>query len=430
MERMTLMFSTAARGLLSAADRRRRRGVMAMWVLSVLALLLFGVMPKSGKTVTFGLSLGGEFVTLPDWALSAKVGAIAFGLLASAASIAAWFMATKGRKILAPAIIFGVGLLMSFMSWAVAGQMMPLTGLLQGGLLLSVPIIYGSMSGVLCERSGVVNIAIEGQLLAGAFASAVVASLTHSAVYGFIVAPIAGILISLILATFAIKYAIDQIILGVVINVLVIGLTSFLYKRLLIPYQFTWNMPPTISPISIPILGKIPIIGPIFFQQTIIVYLMYAVVAIVHISLFKTRWGLRVRAVGEHPTAADSVGINVNRTRFKNVLWAGAVAGLGGAFFTLGSVGAFGKEMTAGKGFIALAALIFGRWSPLGAVAAGLLFGFADNLQSVLSIIGTPIPSQFMLMAPYIATIIAVTGLVGRVRAPAADGKAYQRGQS
>jgi hypothetical protein len=144
---MTLMFSTAARGLLSAADRRRRRGVMAMWVLSVLALLLFGVMPKSGKTVTFGLSLGGEFVTLPDWALSAKVGAIAFGLLASAASIAAWFMATKGRKILAPAIIFGVGLLMSFMSWAVAGQMMPLTGLLQGGLLLSVPIIYGSMSG-------------------------------------------------------------------------------------------------------------------------------------------------------------------------------------------------------------------------------------------------------------------------------------------
>jgi ABC-type uncharacterized transport system permease subunit len=146
--------------------------------------------------------------------------------------------------------------------------------------------------------------------------------------------------------------------------------------------------------------------------------------------LFKTRWGLRVRAVGEHPTAADSVGIAVNRTRFKNVLWAGAVAGLGGAFFTLGSVGAFGKEMTAGKGFIALAALIFGRWSPLGAVAAGLLFGFADNLQSVLSIIGTPIPSQFMLMAPYVATIIAVTGLVGRVRAPAADGQAYKRGQS
>lgn len=418
------------RQVLSAAERRRQRGVIAMLVLGVIALLVFGVLPKGGREVTFGLSLGGEFVSLPDWVLSAKTGGAGFALLGIVASIVAWRMASKRRTVLVPAIIFGVGLVMSFMSWAVAGQMMPLTGLLQGGLLLSVPIIYGSMSGVLCERAGVINIAIEGQLLAGAFASAVVASLTHSALFGFIVAPIAGILISLILATFAIKYAIDQVILGVVINVLVIGLTSFLYKRLLIPYQSTWNDPPTISPISIPILGKIPIIGPIFFQQTIIVYLMYAVVAILHIALFRTRWGLRVRAVGEHPTAADSVGIPVNRTRFKNVLWAGAVAGLGGSFFTLGAVGAFGKEMTAGKGFIALAALIFGRWSPLGAVAAGLLFGFADNLQSVLSIIGTPIPSQFMLMAPYLATIIAVTGLVGRVRAPAADGQPYKRGQN
>ena len=416
--------------VLSAAERRRQRGVIAMLVFGVIALLIFGVLPKGGREVTFGLSLGGEFVSLPDWVLSAKTGGAGFALLGIAASIVAWRMASKRRTVLVPAIVFGVGLVMSFMSWAVAGQMMPLTGLLQGGLLLSVPIIYGSMSGVLCERAGVINIAIEGQLLAGAFASAVVASLTHSALFGFIVAPIAGILISLILATFAIKYAIDQVILGVIINVLVIGLTSFLYKRLLIPYQSTWNDPPTISPISIPILGKIPIIGPILFQQTIIVYLMYAVVAILHIALFRTRWGLRVRAVGEHPTAADSVGISVNRTRFKNVLWAGAVAGLGGSFFTLGAVGAFGKEMTAGKGFIALAALIFGRWSPLGAVAAGLLFGFADNLQSVLSIIGTPIPSQFMLMAPYLATIIAVTGLVGRVRAPAADGQPYKRGQN
>jgi ABC-type uncharacterized transport system permease subunit len=412
---------------LSAAERRRRRGVWVMGGLSAIAVLFFGVLPKGHRVVTFGLSLGGEFVSLPDWVLSAKTGGLAFALLSMAAAVIGWIMAAKRKSILVPSIIFGLGLVMSFMSWAVVGQMMPLTGLLQGGLLLSVPIIYGSMSGVLCERAGVVNIAIEGQLLAGAFASAVVASLTHSALYGFIVAPIAGMLISLILATFAIKYAIDQIILGVVINVLVIGLTSFLYKRLLIPYQETWNTPPTISPISIPILGKIPIIGPILFQQTIIVYLMYAVVAIVHIALFKTRWGLRVRAVGEHPTAADSVGIAVNRTRFRNVMWAGTVAGLGGSFFTLGAVGAFGKEMTAGKGFIALAALIFGRWSPVGAVAAGLLFGFADNLQSVLSIIGTPIPSQFMLMAPYVATIIAVTGLVGRVRAPAADGQAYQR---
>jgi simple sugar transport system permease protein len=170
------------------------------------------------------------------------------------------------------------------------------------------------------------------------------------------------------------------------------------------------------------------VIGPIFFSQSIIVYLMYVVVIAIHIALFKSRWGLRTRSVGEHPTAAESVGIDVNKVRFRNVVIAGAVAGLGGAFFTLGAVGAFSKEMTAGKGFIALAALIFGRWSPMGAVAAALIFGFADNLQGLLTITGTPIPSEFMLMAPYVATIIAVSGFVGKVRAPAADGIPYKRG--
>ena len=144
-----------------------------------------------------------------------------------------------------------------------------------------------------------------------------------------------------------------------------------------------------------------------------------------HVALFRTRWGLRVRAVGEHPKAADTLGIRVNSVRFRNVLLGGAVAGFGGAFFTLGNVGAFSREMSAGQGFIALAAMIFGRWSPLGALGAALLFGFANNLQSLLGIIGTPIPSEFMLMLPYILTIFAVAGLVGRVRAPAADGEPY-----
>ena len=161
------------------------------------------------------------------------------------------------------------------------------------------------------------------------------------------------------------------------------------------------------------------------FQQTIIVYCMYVAVAVVWFALFKTRWGLRVRAVGEHPKAADTVGINVARTRFWNVSLAGAIVGLGGAFFTLGSVGGFTKEMTAGNGFIALAAVIFGRWDPVRATLAALLFGFASNLQSVLSIIGSPVPSEFMLMLPYVVTVFAVAGLVGRSRPPAADGKPY-----
>jgi len=230
------------------------------------------------------------------------------------------------------------------------------------------------------------------------------------------------------LALFTIRYIVDQIIVGVVLNVLVIGLTGFLYSRVLAAEQDVWNQPGTFSRIKIPILGDIPVLGPVLFDQSIIVYLMYVAVAVVHVALFYTRWGLRVRAVGEHPTAADTVGIQVNRTRVKNVLMGGAMAGIGGAFFTLGSVGAFGREMTAGQGFIALAAMIFGRWSPIGALFAALLFGFANNLQSILGIIGTPIPSQFMLMAPYLATIFAVAGLVGRVRAPAADGQPYIKG--
>ena len=187
----------------------------------------------------------------------------------------------------------------------------------------------------------------------------------------------------------------------------------------------TWNSPPRLPILSVPFLSKIPILGPVLFQQTALVYIMYVVVAVLQVMVFRSRWGLRMRAVGEHPMAADTVGIKVNRTRVRNTMLGGAVAGLGGAFFTVAAGLAFGKEMTGGKGFIALAAMILGRWSPKGALAAALLFGFSDNLQVVLGIIGTPIPSQIMLMTPYAVTIFAVAGLVGRVRAPAAEGIPY-----
>src|SRR5690606_498422 len=185
------------------------------------------------------------------------------------------------------------------------------------------------------------------------------------------------------------------------------------------------NTPPRFTRIEIPVLGEIPILGPVLFEQTIIVYIMYVVVALVYFGLFHTKWGLRMRAVGEHPTAADTVGINVTGTRFWNVSLAGAIAGLGGAFFTLGAVGAFNKEMTAGAGFIALAAVIFGRWDPIRATLAALLFGFASSLQNVLGIIGSPVPSEFLLMLPYLVTIFAVAGLVGLSRPPAASGTPY-----
>jgi simple sugar transport system permease protein len=413
---------------MSAPERRKFRGLITMLVLSIFALVAFAYLPKVGAPVTYGFVLGGEWVLLKEWIIDSKRASTIFAILALLTTLFAIFLFKIKRSSRIVSFIFGATFMMSFLSWAASGKFVPFTGLLQGALLLSVPLIFGAMAGVISERSGVINIAIEGQLLAGAFVSGVLASLFANNWIGLFFAPFAGALIALLLAVFAIKYGIDQVILGFVLNVLVIGLTNFFYKKLLIPYQDDWNSAVAFAPIEIPLLSKIPVIGPIFFAQSIIVYLMYIVVTLIHITLFKSKWGLRTRAVGEHPTAAESVGINVNRLRFKNVILAGAIAGLGGAFFTLGAVGTFSKEMTAGKGFIALAALIFGRWSPMGAVAAALIFGFADNLQGLLTIIGTPIPSEFMLMAPYIATIIAVSGFIGKVRAPAADGIPYKRG--
>ena len=420
--------STSELRTLSAPERRRKRGVITMAILALFGFFFFAILPKHGQPVTYNFVLGREWVLMKEWIINSKTGSFGFSLISIAAVVLATWQFRARKTIRFASALFGGAFLMSFLSWSAAGKFIPFTGLLQGALLLSVPLIFGAMAGVLSERSGVINIAIEGQLLAGAFMSGVIASLTQNNWIGLLVAPFAGAAIAWLLAVFAIKYGIDQVVLGFVLNVLVIGLTNFLYKKLLIPYQSTWNAGGTFAPIEIPILSKIPVVGPIFFSQSIIVYLMYVVVIAIHIALFKSRWGLRTRSVGEHPTAAESVGINVNRVRFRNVLIAGAVAGLGGAFFTLGAVGSFSKEMTAGKGFIALAALIFGRWSPLGAVAAALIFGFADNLQGLLTITGTPIPSEFMLMAPYIATIIAVSGFVGKVRAPAADGIPYKRG--
>ena len=312
--------------------------------------------------------------------------------------------------------------------WAAAGGLVPVTGLLFGAVSLSVPLIFGALGGVIGERVGVVNVAIEGQFLFGAFSAALLASITHNPFVGLIGAMAGGVLVAFVLAAFSIKYLVDQVIVGVVLNVLVTGLTGFLYGALLVPNEAELNRPVRFTRWEIPLLGEIPIIGPVLFNQTFIVYLMYATVAAVAWGLYRTRWGLRLRAVGEHPQAADTVGIKVNSSRFWNVSLAGAIAGIGGAYFTLVSVGQFTKEMTAGLGFIALAAVIFGRWDPIRATLAALLFGFATNLQNLLTVLRTPIPSEFMLMLPYLVTIIAVAGFAGQIRGPAAAGKPYIKG--
>ncbi len=316
---------------------------------------------------------------------------------------------------------------LSSLAWAAKDASMNLVGLLGSTLLRSVPLTLGALSGVLCERSGVINVAIEGQFLMAAFAGAMVGSATTSLWLGLVAGVVVGGLVGALLALLAIRYQVDQIVAGVVLNLFALGLTGFLTDRVLIPHQETFNTPNVFDSIQIPLLSKIPLIGPVLFNQNIFIYLMYILLVVIHVGLFHTRWGLRVRAVGEHPRAADTVGIRVLAIRYRNVILGGMVAGLGGAYFTLGSVGSFAKNMTSGRGFIALAAMIFGHWSPFGAFAAALLFGFADALQSILAVLNVPIPSQFLLMAPYIATILAVAGLVGRVRPPAADGKAYTK---
>jgi len=413
---------------LSEKQKRQKRGLISMLFLSLLFTIIFYLKSNKAEDITFGFVLGEEWKLINEWKIASKSGALIFLLIAFTGVAVSYLLFRKNKNLTIGSFIFGFGSILAFLCWSAAGKFIPFTGLLQGAIMLSVPLIFGSMSGLLCEKSGVINIAIEGQLLFAAFVSAVVASITQNAFYGLISAPIAGALISLILAYFSIRFQVDQVILGFVINVLVVGLTNFFYTTLLIPYEDKWNMGGSFSPIQIPVLSKLPIIGPTLFNQTIIVYLMYIFVIFIQIALFKTRWGLRTRAIGELPVAADSVGIDVNRLRFKNVILAGLVAGTGGAYFTVGAVGPFSQNMTAGAGFIALACLIFGKWTPRGAIVAALFFGFANNLQGNLSIIGVSIPSEFMLMVPYVATIIAVSGVVGRVRAPAADGIPYSRG--
>ncbi|MEF2977701.1 ABC transporter permease [Subtercola sp. YIM 133946] len=396
-------------------------------VFTLIALVLFVILGRDG-TSTFSLSTDSDAIQLPDITVPARATGIVVTVLLLLITAAGFALVRANRRVpLWLTAILGVLFLVAFLTWVDAGASLPVQvpGLLVGTVSLSVPLIFGALGGVISERVGVVNVAIEGQLLGGAFVAAVVASITGLPVVGLVAAAVAGAVVSFVLAAFAIKYLVDQVIVGVVLNVLVIGLTNFLYSQVLSKNAELLNSPPRFDRINIPILSEIPIIGPTLFRQTIIVYLMYIAVAAVYFALFHTKWGLRVRAVGEHPQAADTVGIRVNPTRFWNVLLAGAITGLGGAYFTLGSVGAFNKEMTAGAGYIALAAVIFGQWDPIRATLAALLFGFASNLQNALGIIGSPVPSEFMLMLPYLLTIFAVAGLVGRSRGPAASGRPY-----
>lgn len=418
------VFAAVRVGARVAVGRQRTLGIFFLLVAGAIAGL-FGYKVPGEAEAHFVLNLASAHaIEVPD--LVVPVRDTAFGLAAVCACLGTIQVIRGfgrwGYAVLA--LVVGM-FVFAFLAWAARDSSLSLVGMLQGTLVRATPLTLGAFSGLLCERAGVINVAIEGQMLVGAFSAALVASATGNAPLGILAGMLSGGVIAVILAVFAIRYEVDQVIVGIVLDLFCLGLTGFLYDRLMVPFQATLNSAAVIQPVVIPGLSSLPVIGPIFFDQNVFVYLMFVLLVVIHVGLFHTRWGLRVRAVGEHPRAADTAGINVTRTRYVNVILGGLVAGLAGSFFTLGAVGQFTKNMTSGRGFISLAAMISGAWSPLGGLGASLVFGFADALQNFLSVLNVPISSYFLLMAPYLATILVVAGIVGRARPPAADGKPY-----
>ena len=391
-----------------------------------IATVIMGI--NATGTSTFAMLGASPRFTIPNIVVPATPFILAMAAGAAVFTAVVTLLVLKRRPVPFWAVVLtGVFFLLGFLAWVVAdtGSTMPVVRLLAGALAFTVPLVFGSLSGVVCERSGVINLAIEAQLLFGAFLGVVLASALGSPWLALISAPIAGAMIASLLGLFTIKYRVNHIIVGVVLNMLTLGLTSFLLAAVLSGDNQKFNVPMSLPNIPIPLLSEIPVLGPVFFNQNILIYLMYIVVFALQFMLFRSRWGLRTRAVGEHPKAADTVGIKVNALRWRNVLLGGALAGLGGAMFTVGLGLAFSKNMVAGNGYIALAAMILGRWRPTGAVAAAALFGFATNLGFIIQTLNAPIPTEFVQMIPYIVTLLAVAGFVKSAKPPAAEGIPY-----
>ncbi len=405
-----------------------RRRVMGIIFLLVAALiwLFFSRTTDTSLITTFKLTLPTSSIVTPDLIFptlpSLNIAAFLCAIIGAYQLIRGFGKSTNTML----GLIAGI-LVFSFLSWGSGGGSINLTGLLNIMVVRSIPLTIGALAGILSERAGIFNIAIEGMMLSAAFVASLVASLTNLWL-GMFAGILTGGVLAVVHAILSIKYKVNQIISGTIINIFSTGITSYLSNKFMqkVEYQYL-NSPGFFQPFEIPILAKIPVIGPIFFNQNIFAYIMYVLVAVMTVALFKTKWGLRLRSVGEHPKAADTLGINVFKTRYMAVIMGGLMAGLGGAYFTIGSTGFFNQNMTSGRGFIALAAMIFGKWAPVGSFGAGMLFGFTESLSTKLSILRFPVPSEFLLMLPYIVTMIALAGVVGRSQGPAAGGIPYEK---
>jgi ABC-type uncharacterized transport system permease subunit len=294
------------------------------------------------------------------------------------------------------------------------------------GIRLTTPLLLAAIGSLFCERAGIMNIALEGWMLFGAMTGLASAFYLGGPWQGLLVAAITGLLVGLVFALFVVTIGTDQIVTAVAMNILAFGATSLVYRRLF--GQESMALPvDRIPDWPIPWLSQVPVLGDIFFNQLPLVYLAFALVPISHFVMFHTTWGLKVRAVGESPRAADSVGVNVVAVRYTTLMLAGMLAAMGGAFLSIGQTTIFQEGMTGGRGYIAYTAIVFGRWTPVGTLIGTLVFGFADAFQLRVQALGLGIPYQFALMIPYLLTIAAVVFAVGRTIWPAAYGIPYRR---
>lgn len=410
------MTATSTPAIVVSAEQRKRARSIGITYL-VLAAVCLGIFTRRPGDAGFKISETGQF-TLPAQGFAWVLG-IVLVALAAAQLLRGFGKLSNVVLALAAATVF-----MSFLAWAAAGESFSFVGMLQDTVTRSVPITLGALGGILSERSGVINISIEGMLLAAACTSAIAASLTNLWL-GTLVGALTGVGLAAVLAVMSIRYKVDQVIVGFAINFFALGVTSFISFRVLVPNRDTMNNLMPVKPIRLPLLSDIPFFGQILFVQTIFVYFSFVAVALAAWGLYRTKWGLRTRAIGEYPKAAGTLGVDVNKLRYRNLLLAGAVTGIGGAWWPIGIVGRFDQNITGGRGFIALAAVIFGRWHPVGALSGAMVFALAEAVRLKIGNFDTGIPSEFLIMAPYVVTLIVVAGFIGASRAPKAAGQPY-----
>jgi simple sugar transport system permease protein len=405
--------------------RRSRHSVIAGVISLIVALLIFLLAYEAaGEVSTFVLTSqrAGVNIPAPDLVLSASTTIAIIGAMVAAGAVWELVRGFKhpNRLIIAAAVL---GIL-AFLVWATQGKSLNLTGMLVSSVVRATPIALAALSGIYSERSGVVNIGIEGMMLMGAFFSVVFASITGNMLIGVIGGILAGVVLGLLHGVLSIRYMVNQIISGTGIIILSLGLTSYLQRAILNVYPNLNSPGPSIASTAIPVLWRIPVIGPVFFNQSPLIYLLIVLLVVTQIILYYTVWGLRMRSVGEHPRAADTLGINVYRIRYISVMISGAIAGLAGAYMSIGAAGRFNEGMTAGKGFLGLAAMIFGNWNPGGAFLGSLIFGFFVSLAGEASILQVGIPVDLWGW-PHIATMVVRVGFTGAYASR--DGTPYQK---